>query len=88
MRQLSTVMMERPCVAAGGEVLHNLRPPGEEEEERFKAAGVAQRARAQGGGSSGVLDALEAAEAAHEAAADDTRGDPAHICTAEPATCR
>ena len=51
-------------------MLHDLRPPDEEEEEQLEAASVAQLARAQGGGSSGVLDALEAAEAAHEAAHD------------------
>ncbi len=65
----------RPVVcAAGGEVLRDLRAPAAEEERRFEAAGVAQAARARGGGSSGVLDALEVAEAAQDAA-DGRRGE-------------
>ena len=85
-RQYLTLTYERITVsAAGGEVLRDLRAPAAEEEQRFEAAGVAQAARARGGGSSGVLDALEAAEAAQEEA-DGRRGDPPQPTDAVPTT--
>ena len=65
-------------------MLHDLRAPTEEEEERFEAAGVAQRARAQGRDSSGVLDALEAAEAAHDATHGGLRASRVPEATCQP----